>query len=132
MASYLDRYGVSKDTLIILSMVVLIFSSGIATVAITLFVNQHNTETNILRSIGVTRKKIKKDLFIKMLLWSLIATIIGTAASAGVLTIFQKIDYLQVLSQTITFQLDPIVIAANFIILSVLIGVNIARTEFKQ
>ncbi len=132
MTSYLDRFGISKDTLIILSIAVLIFASGTAIVAITLFIKQHDTETSILRSIGVTSRKLKRDLFLKMLFWSLIATTIGTVVSVVVLMVFQNMGYLQVLSHTITFQIDPLVIAANFILLALLVGVNIARMEFKQ
>lgn len=132
MQNYLDRYGISKDTLIILSIVVLVFASGTATCAITLFIKQHSSDIDILRSIGVSTKKVKTDLTLRMVTWALIATIMGTIISAIVITIFQKIGYLQVLSHTITFQLDPLIIIANFILLSVLISINIARTELKQ
>lgn len=132
MQNYLDRYGISKDTLIILSIVVLVFASGTATCAITLFIKQHSSDIDILRSIGVSTKKVKTDLTLRMVTWALIATIMGTIISAIVITIFQKIGYLQVLSHTITFQLDPLIIAANFILLSVLISINIARAELKQ
>ena len=132
MQNYLDRYGISKDTLIILSIVVLVFASGTATCAITLFIKQHSSDIDILRSIGVSSKKLKTDLTLRMVTWALIATIMGTIIGAIVITIFQRIGYLQVLSHTITFQLDPLIIAANFILLSVLISINIARTELKQ
>lgn len=132
MQNYLDRYGISKDTLIILSIVVLVFASGTATCAITLFIKQHSSDIEILRSIGVSTKKVKADLTLRVVTWALIATIIGTIISAIVITIFQKIGYLQVLSHTVTFQLDPLIILANFLLLSVLISVNIARTELKQ
>jgi ABC-type lipoprotein release transport system permease subunit len=132
MQNYLDRYGISKDTLIILSIVVLVFASGTAICAITLFIKQHSSDIEILRSIGVSNKKMKADLTIKMVTWALIATALGTIISAVVITAFQKVGYLQVLSHTITFQLDPLIIAANFILLSALISINIARTELKQ
>ena len=132
MQNYLDRYGISKDTLIILSIVVLIFASGTAICAITLFIKQHSSDIDILRSIGVSSKKVKIDLTLRMVTWALIATVIGTLVSAVVIAFFQKIGYLQVLSHSITFQLDPLIIAANFILLSALISINIARTELKQ
>ena len=78
MTSYLNRYGISKDTLIILSIVVLVFASGTAVCAITLFVRQHNYEIDVIRAIGVSTKKIKVDLSLKMLVWALTATIAGT------------------------------------------------------
>ena len=132
MQSYLGRYGISKDTLVILSIVVLVFASGTATCAITLFVNQHSSDIDIMRSIGVSKKKMKADLTLRMGIWALIATALGTIVAAVVITVFQRIGYLQVLSHTITFQIDPLIIAANFALLSLLIAVNIARTELKQ
>ncbi|MGD0996222.1 MAG: ABC transporter permease [Candidatus Bathyarchaeia archaeon] len=132
MSSYLDRYGISQDTLIILSIIVLVFASGTATCAMALFIRQHSSDIDILRSIGASTKKIKIDLSLKMLVWALIATTIGTVISALLLIIFQKIGYLQVLSHTITFQLDPLIIVANIILLSLLIMINVARAELKQ
>ena len=132
MSSYFDRYGISRDALIILSFIVLIFASGTATFAITLFIRQHDSDIDIIRSIGLSTKKIKIDLLLRMLIWALIATIAGTIISATLLIIFQKIGYLQVLSHTINFQLDPLIIAANAVLLSLLITINIARAELKR
>jgi ABC-type lipoprotein release transport system permease subunit len=132
MQSYLSSYGISKDTLIILSIVVLVFASGTAVGAITLFVRQHSSDIDVMRSIGVSSKKIKTDLILRMLSWALIATVIGTLASTCVIIVFQQLGYLQVLSHSIMFQLDPIIIATNFVLLSILITVNIAGMELKQ
>jgi len=132
MQSYLDRYGISKDTLLVLSTAVLFLASGTAISAITLFVNQHSPDIDTIRSIGVSSKKIKTDLTIKMITWALIATALGTLLSAAFITAFQKLGYLQVLSHTITFQIDPLIIVANFILLSALIGANIIRMELRQ
>ena len=132
MSSYLDRYGISQDTLIILAVVVLVLASGTATCTITLFVRQHSSEIEILRSVGTSVKKIKIDLTLKMVLWAVIASAIGTVISGLALVFFQKIGYLQVLSHSINFQLDPLIIAANVILLSLLIIVNVSRLELKQ
>jgi ABC-type lipoprotein release transport system permease subunit len=132
MKNYLDRYGISKDTLIILAIIVLIFASGTAICALTLFIKQHATDIETIRAIGVSTKKIKIDLLLRMLIWSLMATIIGTLVSAAVLVGFERTGYLQVLSHTISFQLDPLIVALNFIFLSLLTSINIARRKFKQ
>jgi ABC-type lipoprotein release transport system permease subunit len=132
MKSYLSRYGVSKDTLIIISIVVLVFASGTAACALTLFLNQHEHEIGVLRSLGASAKTVKTDLLIKLLAWSLVASTLGTVLSAAVLLVFQRIGYLQVLSHGIVFQLDPVIAAANFILISALVAVSIARSEMKQ
>lgn len=132
MSSYLNEYGISKYALIVLSVVVFAFASGAAISAITLFVRQHAKDIGTIRSIGVSSKKIKADLTIKMAGWALIATALGTAISAAVILLFQRIGYLQVFSHTITFQIDPLIIVANFALLSVLVAVNMARVELRE
>jgi ABC-type lipoprotein release transport system permease subunit len=132
MQSYLNRYGISKDSLIVLSTVVLILASGTATSAITLYVRQHNSDIEIIRSIGVTSKKVKLDFALRITTYTLIATVIGTLISAVVISVFQQLGYLEVISHSVIFQLDPLVVAANFILLSVLVCINIARMELKQ
>ncbi len=132
MQNYLDRYGISKDTLIVLSVVVLFFACGTAVCAISLFVKQHSSDIDTLRSLGVSERKIKADLAVRMVVWASAATLIGTALSAVAITVFGKVGYLQVLSHAIIFQLDPLIVAANFVFLSLLIGVSIARMELRQ
>ena len=132
MQSYLNRYGISKDTLIVLSIVVVAFASATALSAITLFVKQHSYEIDTLRSIGVSQRKIKRDLLAKMTVWAVIATLLGTLISAVFITVFQSLGYLQVLSHAITFQLEPLVLIADFVLLVILIGFNVVRTELRQ
>ena len=131
MQTYLNRYGISKDTLIILSIIILIVASGTIITATTLFMKQHDNEMAILKSLGASNKKIKTDLTIRMLTWSLIATILGTIISIIFLSIFQNMGYLQALSHTIAFQIDPTVILANFTLISLIMGIYIARMEIK-
>lgn len=132
MSSYLEEYGVSKNVLIVLSIVVFLFASGTAITATTLFVEQHATDINTIRSIGVSYRKIKLDITVKMVGWALISTALGTVVSAVVIDLFQRIGYLQVLSHTISFQLDPLIIVANFALLVLIISVNMARTELRR
>lgn len=132
MQNYLNRYGVSKDTLLVLSIAVLALASGTAVCAIRLFVKQHTSDLATLQSIGVSKKWLKLDLATRMTIWALIAVLLGTLISDGVLFAFQRLGYLLVLSHSIRFTLDPVVVAANVVLLCVLIAVSIYRTELKQ
>jgi ABC-type lipoprotein release transport system permease subunit len=129
MQNYLNRYGVSKDTLMVLSVVVLGFASGTAVCAIRLFVKQHNSDLSTLQSIGVSKKQLKRDLTTRMSFWALIAILLGTLVSDGVLFVFQRWGFLLVLSHAIRFTLDPVVVAANFVLLCALVAVSIYRME---
>jgi predicted lysophospholipase L1 biosynthesis ABC-type transport system permease subunit len=100
--------------------------------AVTLFVKQHSADIDIIRSIGVSRKKIEIDIALRMLIWVAIATTIGTVLSAVIMIIFQQIGYIQVLSHTINFQFDPVVIAANFSLLTLLTSISISSKGLKE
>lgn len=132
MQSYLSRYGISKDTLIVLSIVVLVFASATAISAITLFVKQHSSDIDTIRSIGVSTKKLKADIIAKITVCALIATFLGTMLSAGFISVFQTLGYMEVLSHTIAFQIDPIIIIANFLLLTAFISIKIVGMDLKQ
>ena len=129
MKSYIDRYGLTREALLILSATTFLFSSLSITAAAKTVITQHRGEINVLRSVGASKKLLKRDLLIKLLPWSIIASIIGVALAAAILTIIQENGYLQVLSHTVPFQLDPLVIASNFILVFLLLAVSILRLE---
>ena len=131
MQSYLSRYGVSRDAVLVLSVVVLVFASGTAACATGLFVRQHSSDIGTLLSIGVSDRRLKIDLAVRLTFWAAAATLIGTIISAAVITLFQRTGILQVLSHTFAFQLDPFVVAANFLLLSGLVCICVSRMELK-
>jgi ABC-type lipoprotein release transport system permease subunit len=132
MQSYLDRYGVTKETLIVLSIMVLIFASATAACALTMFIHQHKHEIEIIRSVGASEKKIKVDLLVKVLSWSFVSSTLGIILATAILMAFERIGYLQVLSHRILFQPDPLTIALNFTLISLLVAIGIAHSDVKR
>lgn len=128
MKSYLNQYGVTKETIVILSLMVLIFASATGAWALKMFMDQHKREIDIIRSVGASGKKIKADLLIKVLSWSLVSSTLGIIIASGVLMVFEKAGYLQVLSHSIVFQLDPLIIVLNFALISFLVVIGITRS----
>ncbi len=131
MKNYLNRYGVSKDTLIALSVAVFAFASGTAACALTLFLNQHKHETTVLRSIGTSKRTLKLDLIAKTLPWAIAASVIGSVLGSVVLLFIQNLGYLQVLSHRIIFPVDPLIIAANIALITVLVIIGIVRSKVE-
>jgi len=131
MQNYLGRYGVSKDTLLVLSVVVLVFASGTAACAIGLFVKQLNIDLATLQSIGVSKRKLKFDLATRLSFWAAISILFGAVISDVVLSVFQDLGYLLVLSHAIRFTFDPMIIAANFGLMLLLIFVSLYRLELR-
>ena len=131
MQSYLGRFGVSKDVLIVLSLAVLVFASGTAVSAVNLFVRQHSSDFETLRCIGVSHRKLRFDLFVRLVVLALVATVLGTLFSGVFILVFQKLGYLLVLSHTVGFGVEPLVVVANFGLLSVLIGVAVWRVGWR-
>jgi ABC-type lipoprotein release transport system permease subunit len=131
MESYLCRYGVSKEALLILSIMVFLFSSTSVVAASKIIITQHKGEIEVLRSIGASKKTIKADLLIKLLPWSLISSAIGIILVMAALTKIQENGYLQVLSHKLTFQVDPLIVAVCFILASFLVSISVLRSDLE-
>jgi len=132
MKSHLDRYGVTKETLLILSIVIFIFASASATSASTTLIHQHKHEIEILRSVGASDKTIKADLLVKVFVWSLVSSALGIILATATLMAFERVGYLQVLSHRILFQLDPLAVSLSFTLISLLVGISITRSAVKR
>ncbi len=129
MKNYMDKYGVTRESLLILSVMVFFFSSASIATAFKTLIAQHRSEINILRSIGASKKLLKRDMLIKLLAWSVAASSLGLIIALAILSAIQINGHLQVLSHTVTFQIDPLIIALNFALVSLLVSISILRSE---
>ncbi|MBS7649160.1 FtsX-like permease family protein, partial [Candidatus Bathyarchaeota archaeon] len=129
MRNYMERYGFTREALLILSAVIFLFSSVNIAAATKTIIIQHKGEINILRSIGASKKLLKRDLLIKLLPCSVISSLIGVALAIAALTIIQECGCLKILSHAASFQIDPLVIILNIILVFLLISAIILRSE---
>jgi ABC-type lipoprotein release transport system permease subunit len=129
MQSYLEQYGVTKNTLVVLSVLVLVFASGTSICALAMFLDQHKREIGIIYNVGASTRRIKFDLLVKVLSWSLVSSVLGVVLAAGVIVVFGQIGYLQILSHRVSLQLDPLIIVVNFVLISLLVTVGIIRWD---
>jgi ABC-type lipoprotein release transport system permease subunit len=129
MRSYMDRYGLTRESLLILSAMVFLFSSFSIAAASKTILAQHKGEINVLRSMGASKRLLKRDMLIKLLPWSIAASSLGLAMAAAVLTVIQGSGHMQVLSHTVPLQIDPLVVALNFILVTLLVSVSILRSD---
>jgi len=132
MKGYMDRYGLTREALLILSVTVFLFSSVSVAAAAKTVITQHKGEIGVLRSTGASKKMLKGDLLIKLLPWSLIASSMGVVLATVALTVIQGYGHLQLLSHTVPFQLDPLLITLNFILVSLLVSISILRSEVES
>jgi len=131
MKSYLDRYGVTRESLLTLSAMVFLFSSATVAAASKTIIAQHEGEINVLRSLGASRKLLKGDMLARLLPWSLIASSIGAALAVAVLKVIQGYGLLQVVSHTVSIQLDPLTIALNFVLVFLLVSISVLRADME-
>lgn len=131
MRSYLNRYGVTKEALLILSIMAFIFASASVASASTTLIRQHKREIGVLRSLGASKKAIKTDILVKVLSWSLAAAAAGIILATVILIVVGRSGYVQVLSHRIIFQFDPLIIALNFTLVSLLVAISIMRSSLK-
>jgi predicted lysophospholipase L1 biosynthesis ABC-type transport system permease subunit len=131
MESYLSRYGVTKESLIVLSVIVFLLCGVTIVVAFKTILVQHKGVVGILRSIGVSRKFLRVDLLFRLLLWSLFASSIGIVLSLIVLSVMQAYGFLRVLSHTVLIYPDPLIIILNFVLVFVIILLVILRSDLE-
>jgi ABC-type lipoprotein release transport system permease subunit len=131
MRSYLDRYGVTRESLLVLSAMVFLFSGVSVALASRTIMAQHKDEVSVLRSLGASRRLLKGDVLIKLLPWSLAASSMGLALATLALTAIQERGYLRVLSHSIAFQLDPLAVALNFILVLTLVSLGVLKAELE-
>ena len=129
--SYLDRYGITKEALIVLSVMVFFFSSTVVVVASQTLVLQHKEDLATLRSLGVSRRGLRVDVLCKVLPLSLVASVLGILMTMSVLWVLGNYGFLQVLSHRVNFVFDPLVLMLNFVLLLVLVSVSISSSDFR-
>jgi ABC-type lipoprotein release transport system permease subunit len=131
LKSYTDRYGLTRESLLILSSMVFIFSSASIIIATKTIIAQHKGEIGVLRSIGASKKLLKRDMLIKILPWSIVFSFLGFAMAIAVLIVIQEGDYFQVLSHTIPIHIDPLIVAINLILVMLLVSISILKSNFE-
>ncbi|MCW4003050.1 MAG: hypothetical protein NWE95_03950 [Candidatus Bathyarchaeota archaeon] len=129
MKSYLDRYGITEQTLIVLSVMIFLFSAFTITVASQTLMQQHKEDIVTLRSLGTSRKNIKFDFVCKLLPLSLLASGLGLVITGLTLSLLQKFGYLQVLSHCVVFSFDPLIVVLNFILVLSLAVIGIFSSD---
>jgi ABC-type lipoprotein release transport system permease subunit len=131
LKSYTDRYGLTRESLLILSSMVFLLSSVSITVATRTIIAQHKGEIRILRSIGASKKLLKRDILVKILPWSIGVSSLGFAIAIAILIVIQKSGYFQVLSHTAPLHIDLLVAALNFILVILLVSISILKSNFE-
>jgi len=131
MRSYMDRYGLTRESLLILSVMVFLLSGASIVAASKTIIAQHKGEINVLRSIGASKRLLKRDMLVKLLPWSMAASSLGFAMAAAVLTVIQGSGYMQVLSHAAPLSIDPLVVILNFIIVILLVSISILRGKLE-
>jgi len=131
MEEYLEKYGVTRDALLILSVLVFFFASASVADATRTIMIQHMYEIEVLSSIGASRRTIRIDLFLKMLGWSLVSSTVGIILATATLALIQLKGYPQILSHKVFFQLDPQVVAINIFLVFILVALSMLRTDLR-
>lgn len=131
MKNYMDRYGLTREVMLIFSAVVFLFSSLSITAAARTLIAHHKSEISILRSLGASKRTLKWDLLAKLLPWCITASLIGVAVAAITMLLIQSHIHLEILSHTLVMHLDPAVVALPPILSSALVSAYIIKAELE-
>lgn len=128
LIDYMERYGVTRETIIVLSAATLIFSGSVILLSTQALISQHSREIRILRFIGASRKILVRDLTLKIAPISLLASALGTTLAASLLGYILESGLLQILSHSIQIYLDTytIILIALSILAITLLGIRTA------
>ncbi len=129
MKSYLDRYGVTKEALSVLSVLVFLLCGLTVVAASQTLIRQHSEEIQTLRYVGASRRVLKIDVLFKLLPLSLLACSLGLVLTFFALTWLGSNGYLMVLSHQLIISLDPAVIVLNYVLIAALVAVSVLRSE---
>lgn len=128
MQTYLNKFGITPETLIILSSAIFILASATIFMATRTLISQHIHEINILKAIGATRRTIQIDLILKTLPVTVITSITGLTLGYIIIKIIQEIAKPQILSHTIQFQPEILVILTNIVLTTTIGAIAIIRS----
>lgn len=125
MRDYMERYGVTRESILILSIATIIFSGATILLAAETLISQHSDEIGVLRSIGASRKLLKRDIIFKLFPVFLTATVLGITAAIALLDIVLERGMLQVLFHNIQLQVDvfALILIASAILAVIIVGV---------
>ena len=130
--SYVERYGFTRESLLALAVAVFLLSSASVAVASRTVLIQHRGEVEVLRSLGASERLLKADLLLKLLPWSLIASSAGLASAIAALAALQAHGHLRALAHTIAPQVDPLVVALNFILALALVSLALLKADIGR
>ncbi|XHH08918.1 MAG: ABC transporter permease [Candidatus Bathyarchaeia archaeon] len=130
MKSYLDRYGVTKEALSMLSIIVFLLCSVTVVAATQTLISQHKTELETLRYLGASRRLLKFDVFLKLLPVSLVACGLGAFLSYVLLGWLNSGGFLRVLAHGLTLSFDPLLFGLSFVLVWLLVSVAVLRSGF--
>lgn len=125
MRDYMERYGVTRESILVLSIATIVFSGATILLATETLISQHSGEIEVLRSIGASRKFLKRDITLKLLPVFLSATVSGITAATILLSIVFERGLLQVLFHNIQLQVDVLALTliASAVLAVIMVGV---------
>lgn len=132
LKSYLDRYGVTREALSILSVLVFLLCSLTVILATQTMMRQHKDEVETLRYVGASKWAIRVDVLFKLLPLSLLACCLGAVLSFVLLSVFGGYGFLRVLGHSLVLSFDPSVLVLNFVLVLGLVTLGVFRQGLNE
>lgn len=108
---YMGRYGATRESILVLSIVTLIFSGAAIILAAQTLISQHTAEVEVLRSIGASKKHLRRDITLKLAPITIAASALGVGLAYTIITVALERRLLQVLFHSAQPYLDVPAIA---------------------
>ena len=125
--NYVEELGMGRETLYLLTLVVLLFSAAGIVVAVDTVVVLHREEVGVLRTLGASKRTVKADLALKLAPWVVAASLLGVLLA--VLVLETASQGLLLLSHRVLPALDPWLVAATILAVLGVVAWALARTR---
>ncbi|MEM1559221.1 MAG: FtsX-like permease family protein [Candidatus Bathyarchaeia archaeon] len=126
MERYIESYGLTWWTITLLSLSTIIFSSLTVIVAFKILVEEHRFELSILRSLGLSMLDVRIDVFLKIMPYIVLSSLIGSILALALVELMEYYDTLRILSYTVSVSFDPIILLASIVSNMILAMISIA------
>ncbi len=127
---YVEDLGLGRETLYLLTLVVLLFSAAGIVAAVDTVVVLHREEIGVLRTLGASRRTVKADMALKLAPWVTGASLLGVLLAVALMGAAGQ--QLLLLSHRIPPLPDPLLVASTVAAVLLVVVAALARLGLPE
>ncbi|RLF21541.1 MAG: hypothetical protein DRJ68_03260 [Thermoprotei archaeon] len=126
---YLNKYGLSTDSLTALSAVVVLLSGVAVYVASSIALEASRFELEVLRAMGGHARSLKLGFLLKALSVATPLAVLGSLSAYAYLQAASSQGFLSILSYSVEVPLNPLIVLLSALLTALLVGLSSLRLD---